>query len=335
MACGRWPAWLVVMGACMGMPVLSHAEDAASTTAKQWLMRIQQASRERTYSGVSVNTVAGVMAASRVIHLVESGQVIERVDTLDGDAHITLRQGDQLHQLWPQRKLMVSENRSDQLTLPSSVNDVDPRVLQFYEAKLLGIERIAGRDAQGLALKPRDEFRFATRLWVDVSTGLLLRSEVLDTRDDVMESTGFTNLEFPLRLTVAGVLEPLRRADGFRRMLRVSKAVSLETEGWQLNHTVPGFKLVNCVQRTLPLAAEANASAPAVLQALYSDGLANVSVFIERITRSAERKPKQASHGATQTLSQPLGSEHWAIAMGDVPLTTLRQFLKGLERKQP
>jgi sigma-E factor negative regulatory protein RseB len=70
-----------------------------------------------------------------------------------------------------------------------------------------------------------------------------------------------------------------------------------------------------------------------VLQCLYSDGLASVSLFVEPF--NAQRHPAQpqiAGAGATQLLAQRIPPDMWVTAVGEVPLQTLRLFAGQLER---
>lgn len=328
----RCSAWALL--ACVALVPMQPAAagEPSALSAMQWLSRIQQAAKDRSYVGVSVSSVGGAMSSIRVVHLVEAGQVVERVEQLDGEPQLTIRQGDQIHRLWPARRTSVVEARSAGLSLPSATLSLDPRLLHHYEVKVLGVERVTGRDAQLLWLRPRDEFRFAQRLWVDVGTGLLLRSEVLGPKEEVLEAVGFSSLDLQPRIQLNAVLEPLRRLDGYRVVQRQSASTQLEAEGWSLSAAVPGFSLVNCVKRVIGQG-DAGPASP-VLQAVYSDGLSNVSLFIERQEKPGMNKSAYGQHGATHTVAQALGAEHWVTAMGDVPPGTLRQFLKGLDKRR-
>ena len=66
--------------------------DITQRTAQQWLVRMQEASRSRNYTGTVVELHAsGAMAVSRVWHAVRDGQQFERIDALDGAASTVYR----------------------------------------------------------------------------------------------------------------------------------------------------------------------------------------------------------------------------------------------------
>jgi sigma-E factor negative regulatory protein RseB len=110
----------------------------------------------------------------------------------------------------------------------------------------------------------------------------------------------------------------------------------LDAQGWVLKQTVLGFEPVSCTIQTLPKLADAEiASAPPVvskvLQAVYSDGLARVSLFIEPFDAATHQNPGQTSVGLTQTITLRQG-EWWITAVGAVPLATLQSFVGSLAR---
>lgn len=74
--------------------------------------------------------------------------------------------------------------------------------------------------------------------------------------------------------------------------------------------------------------------APAsVLQAVFSDGLAHVSVFIEPFDAQRHRQELLAHLGATSTVSlQHEG--YWLTAVGDAPPGTLRRIAESLQRRR-
>jgi sigma-E factor negative regulatory protein RseB len=194
-----------------------------------------------------------------------------------------------------------------------------------------GSERVAGHDAAVFLLRPRDAQRFAQRLWAEQGSGLLLRADVLAPDGRVLESAAFSDITIGVKAQPEAVLAPMKRLDGYRVLRSAPQRTGLEAEGWRLKAPVAGFRQISCVKRSLETSTDAEAaSSDDVLQAIFSDGLTHVSVFIEPFHAERHRAASGAL-GATHTLMQPLG-QHWVTAMGDVPLTTLKQFVAALER---
>ena len=206
------------------------------------------------------------------------------------------------------------------------------RALEHYDLRDVGRDRIAGHEAEVLMLKPRDKHRFAQRLWADRETGLMLRNDVLGPNGDVLESSAFTDVQLGVRPQPELVLRAMKKLDGYRVVRPQSDRTMLETEGWSMSKAVPGFQLISCTRRLLDAAADGAPTSP-VLQAVYSDGLAHVSVFIEPYDAQRHKQAMGTSLGATHTLMNRKG-EWWITVVGEVPLATVQQFEALLERKR-
>lgn len=316
-------------------PMLLQAADTApaamSLDAGQWLGRIQSAAANRSYQGTMVFSAAGVVSSSRVAHMCDGRQRYERIEVLDGSPHAQYRHNDQLLTLWPATKLAVLEQRDPVIDFPGLPATAGQKALDSYELQPVGADRVAGLVADVLLLKPRDGLRFAQRWWAERSSGLLLRSEVLGPRGEVLESTSFSDVTLGSRLSPDMVLGPMKRLDGWRVVRPQSQRTQLETAGWTVAKPVAGFQLVSCQWRPLDAGADGPGTGPA-LQSVFSDGLTHVSVFIEPYDAKRHVQPVRTSQGATHTLMSRRG-DHWITVMGEVPMATAQQFEAALERR--
>ncbi|MDP3083944.1 MAG: MucB/RseB C-terminal domain-containing protein, partial [Rubrivivax sp.] len=307
------------------------ADAAGLTDARAWLASIHAAARERNYEGTMVFTAGGVSSSSRVSHFCLGDQYFEQVESLDGRMQRVLRHNDIVQTVWPQRKTAVIESRNAGGGPRSLTPSVDPRALDQYELKPEGRERVAGREAQVFLLQPRDALRYAQRLWADLASGLMLRADVIGPANAVIESVAFSALEVGVKPQPELVLQAMKIADGYRVLRPTLQPTQLDAEGWALPRPVPGFAQTGCVKRSLETATESR-SGP-VLQAVFSDGLTHVSLFIEAFDARRHRAPLHGQIGATGTLAQRRG-EHWITVMGDVPPATLKLFADALERQR-
>jgi sigma-E factor negative regulatory protein RseB len=279
---------------------------------------------------VLVFSAPGMLSSSRVAHFVAADKAWERMETLDGRAQHIYRANDVVHTLWPQSHVASIERRGAMSRLPSSTQSVEPRALERYELRVESVERIAGREAQVLLLKPRDALRYAQRLWADFETGLMLRNDVIGLTGQVLESTAFSEIEIGIRAQPETVTQPMQRLAGYRVVRPAERATQLEDEGWTMARPVAGFRSAGCVKRTLERPDAA--AATQVLQAVYTDGLTHVSVFVEA---EGGREPKPldgASFGATGAL-RVKRNDHTITVMGDVPPVTLQAFADAIDRR--
>jgi sigma-E factor negative regulatory protein RseB len=320
-------AWQVVPVHAQGTGSADAASDAAS-----WMSRMQQAASNRNYQGTLVFNASGVVSSSRVTHYCEGNQRFERIEVLDGESRQVYRHNDLTQTVWPRSRVAVIEQREAVVEFPA-LPAGDARALETYDIRLLGTERVAGYDAQVLLLKPRDGHRFAQRLWAERGTGLLLRADILGSAGEVLESAAFSDVAIGGKSNSGSVLAAMRKLDGYRVVRPALVPAQLEAEGWGMRRSVPGFQLVSCVKRVLSAAGEPEPALGAqVLQAVFSDGMTHVSVFIEAF--DAERHKSMAtSLGATHTLMSRIGS-WWVTVMGDVPMSTVQNFYAALERRR-
>lgn len=311
---------------------VSGANGAASggADASAWLDRIQHAATDTSYQGTLTFSAGGVVSSSRVEHYCDGRQRYERLEVLDGRARLQYRHNDRVVTVWPASKLALVEQRGPLAEFPALPASTGTRAADHYEVRSVGQDRVAGHDVEVLMARPRDKHRYAQRLWADRETGLLLRSDVLGPAGEVLESSAFTDVKLGGRPQADVVLKPMKKLDGYRVVQPQSLRVTLEAEGWALARPVPGFQLVSCNRRALDAAAD---NASSVLQSVFSDGMAHVSVFIEPYDVQRHKQPMGTSLGATHTLMTRRG-EWWVTIVGEVPMATMQLFEAMLDRKR-
>ena len=235
--------------------------------------------------------------------------------------------------LWPQTRLAVLEKRETRAAWSATPLAVEPHALEHYGFRQEGAARVAGRDALVFLLEPIDLLRYAQRLWVDKATGLMLRADVLGPapHHGVVESTAFSEVEIGIKPQPETIAADARSLEGYRIVRPVQQRTQLEAEGWTLARKVPGFLPAGCVKRPLEAPSDDARVPEPVLQALFSDGLAHVSLFIETYDPRRHLSEVQAHLGATTTVMRRRDA-HWITVVGDAPVATLRLFADGLER---
>jgi sigma-E factor negative regulatory protein RseB len=329
-ALALWAVLAVMPAARAGSPE-EPTKPLPAAEARKWLARIHAAAHERSYQGTLVFSADGALSSSRVAHFCDGDQSYERIEVLDGRMQQTYRHNDRVYTLWPLSRVAVIEERDPRWASLRQV--IEPRAEEQYELREQGIEHVAGRDARVLLLSPRDANRFAQRLWIDDRTGLMLRADVLGPRQQVLESSAFSQVEIDVKARPQTVLQPMKHLDGYRQVRPAQAPTQLDVEGWTLKSVVTGFQLSSCTRRGLdPL--DGGAAPASVLQAVFSDGLTHVSMFIEPFDRERHKRPLLTQVGATHTLMQPHGTQWWITVVGDVPATTLKQFYQALERRR-
>lgn len=322
-----WPAFAVAQKA--------HEPSVDAREAQQWLARIHDAARQRNYHGTFVVTTGASVASSRIQHFCDGPNQYEKIESLDGQMRQVFRHNEVVHSVWPQRRLAVVETRQVAGEFPALVSAGAERIAQYYEIQPRGTGRVAGHEAYVLMLQPKDGYRYGYRLWAEKASGLLLRAEIVDERDAVLEVSAFSDLTLDVKPRPDLIVQAMKKLDGYTVQRPTLMPIDLDKEGWTARQVPPGFKHVASVRRMFeagPQAADAGPQA-GVLQTIYSDGLTHVSIFIESGVSGRQRQEAMLALGATQTLVRRRG-DHWLTVIGDVPAQTLLAFAAAMEPRR-
>lgn len=308
---------------------------APANDVRAWLLRIHDAASRRNFQGTFVVSGGGSVASARISHFHEGTNQYERIESLDGRQRKVFRYNEVVHTVWPASHVAMIEQRGLLSSFPALLQAGDDGLAEWYEVQQVGIDRVAGHEADVLAVKARDTYRYGYRLWADRASGLLLRVDVIGEHGETLETSAFSEVSIGVRPQPDSIVQAMRRLDGYRVVKPLLTPTRLDAEGWAMRPPAPGFKLVSCVSRQMEMLGEpaTESAAPPVIQAIYADGLTYVSVFIERY-RAERHTPMLASLGATLTLSQRQG-DWWVTVVGDTPPATLKSFAAALERKKP
>jgi sigma-E factor negative regulatory protein RseB len=308
--------------AATAMPVRSVSE---------WLLRMHQASVRRAYVGTYVVSSQGNLSSAKIWHICDGTQQLERVEALTGPAKSTYRHNDQVMTFFPATKVALVENRTTLGLFPGFLSSVDAKVDEHYAAARSGNERIAGVDAEVVHLRPKDDWRFGYRLWVEAGSGLVVKMQTMDGTGTVMEEMAFSELQLGAPVKLERLARKMTNTDGYRVEKIDVQRTSAEAEGWTMGKTVDGFKSMSCFRRQV--GSSASNRAASTVQWIFSDGLASVSLFIEPFDPQRHAQEGSLAQGATRTLTKRR-QDWWVTAVGEVPLQTLQAFVGHLSRSR-
>lgn len=295
---------------------------ATAQEARDWLERMSRAVENLNYRGTFVHVLDGTAETLYIVHRTADGQSGERILSLIGAGREIVRRGDRVQGIFPDRRIVVFETRSDVSPLVSALPGSTAELELHYDIQLGGGARVAERAVQVLEIKPRDEFRYGYMLWLDQETAMPLQSQLVDEEGQIVEQILFTEIEIPADIPAAA-LEPTIDTAGFTT-LRAPEAAPLAAEiPWRAADVPGGFKLSVATQSPI-----AGSDTP-VEHLVYSDGLATVSVFIEDPATKADVGEGFSTVGSTNAYSLTLSGRK-VTAMGEVPRQTVRTIASSL-----
>jgi len=264
-----------------------------------------------------------------VWHARAAGQQVERIESLTGAPRSTIRRNDEITTFLPEKRVVRTEKREPMGLFPALANSSESSIPEFYTARRIGADRVAGFATEVVELAPKDDLRFGYRVWSEKKTGLVVKLQTMDRDGKVLEQAAFSELQLDAPVRPGKLGRMTAPPQGWR----VERAEAVKTdaaaEGWSIGSAVAGFKPVSCYLRPMAGAATGHGT----LQWIFSDGLAAVSLFLEPYDPQRHVQEGLFSSGATHTLTQRV-RDWWLTAVGEVPPQTLKAFAQSLERRK-
>jgi len=309
--------------------LLSLAAYAAesSQVARQWLTKMGEASRALTYEGTFVYRQGTQLETMRIIHRMGADGERERLVSMNGVAREVLRDKTGVTCILPDNHSVVVDKSGRNGLLPGPFNDYPEGLDDYYTFSFAGDDRVADRPARIIEIKPRDEYRYGYRLWLDEKTKLLLKSELLDDGGKVLEQILFTSMNLPDAISDE-MLEPAVSGEGFSWFTSDGSGTPVETEGvdWEVAWLPEGFTLTSQEADPLP-----KRLAP-VQHMLFTDGLASVSLYIEGLAADKEQFEGFSQIGAMNAYGVVVDN-YQVTVVGEVPKVTVDRVGAAVRRR--
>ena len=312
--------WPVLLAGQLGYASVALAE---RVQPNEWLNRMGAAVQATNYEGTVIRIQDGKAEALKVVHTVTDGVIREKVVAQEGNGLEIIRNGNEVHCILPDRKSVLVEEWDDQSTLFSTLPSSEVRFGSEYDVAVVREDRVAGRQAVLVAIRPHDGYRYGHRIWLDVETAFPLQTQLIAEDGTAIEQVMFADITLNGEIQ-ASALAPSYSTENFRWLNSPSRHVSKKVEtSWQSTDLPKGFRAVATHGETL------NGSEDVVTHILYSDGLANVSVFIAAVD---EKGRTGASRVGGSNSYQAVVDGFQVTAVGEVPAMTVEQIATSMTR---
>lgn len=284
-----------------------------------WLDKMNHAMSQQNYQGTLVIRQGDKLQAIKVKQGVTLDGSWQTLESLTGEDQKIIRHNDKVKTIFPRKKLVTISGNIDVRSLHPALPENRRALKKYYMLKLSGQDRVANKVTQIIKMTPRDQHRYGYIFWLDNQSGLLLKCDVLDEKGHVLEQLMYSDVELlssaPQNTINTLALKSFRQID-------LSNEIEVEDNAWKANQMPAGFALTRTVktqkQNQLP-----------VYHMVFSDGMASVSVFIEKRKQIDQPLVGQSVMGPVNAYSSFV-NDAYITAIGEVPASTVRMIAQSI-----
>lgn len=292
------------------------------------LERMSHALQHLDYKGTFVYLHGGEVETMRIIHRAGARGSEQKLRFLSGPAREVIRRNSTIQCILPSKELVLVSEYHSRSSFPVLLpKGTDAAALKkHYELQRVGEQRIAGHPCVVIAVKPKDQYRYGYRLWLDKKTHLLLRSELVSTAGEMLERVMFTNITAPADIAPKA-LKPTIDVSGFTRISGSGMVSEVKQPKVEVTVTVsdvpPGYRLmVNEMQRL-------HKTGELVRHMVFSDGLASLSIFAAPYRHDETVLHGLSQRGAVNAYGRVVNGYQITV-VGEVPAKTVRMVAESV-----
>jgi sigma-E factor negative regulatory protein RseB len=306
------------------------ADNTSPINALELLKKVADSSKVANYSGTFIYQHGGRVETSRIVHFVNpEGGIFERLETLDGPPRELIRANDHVTWYLPESKTVLIERhnlRQLPVMLPKNLADLD----NYYKVSIQNTDRISELECKWVTALPKDKLRFGRRFCAESETGLPIRAQIINERNQLIESFGFS------QLTIGGAFNREKVNSTYAVRAKTQKwrvdesALNIRDQaadtGWVLKSPPLGFRKTMEVRRSII------GRGSSVAHLVYSDGLAAISVFVE--TMADGTMPNRLTNQGAVHIYKRMAGQYKVTTLGEAPAATVMLIANSLELKK-
>ena len=314
----KWllPALLVVTG-----------QSLAQENARQWLDGMSNALQSLNYDGTFVYLHDGKLESMRIVHQASEQGEQERLVSLTGSPREVLRDDKAVTCIMADSKSVTVGQSRPRPPFPVVPDDLD-RLSRYYRLQELGEDRIAGHMTRVITITPKDRFRYGYRFWIDTGNYMLLKSDLTDVDGVAIEQVMFTRLDVSDQLS-AVALQPSLTGDGYNWTRQgdgsLNTAARQGSPGWIVKRLPVGFQMTDFQRKRM------RRGGVSAEHMVFSDGLATLSVYIEKVKSEAEAFLGLSSMGAMNAFGAVVDG-YQVTVVGEVPPATVQMVAASVQQ---
>lgn len=287
--------------------------------AEQWLAKMQAAIKNLNYQGTVVFIKNGQLDTMKYQHSLVNGLEQERLFSLNSPLREITRKSNQVSCFFKEtNEKVINHHPIDSsfiINFPQSIDTVN----QNYLLSLEGEESVAMQTAQIVSVKPKDQLRYARKIWIAEQSFLPLKVETYHSDGRVLEQVVFTDLQIENNLLDQ---DSLKEEDSVHiKHLHTTQAEPYEKAPFVLKNWPSGFETIFFIPNSL------QKNQKPVDHLLISDGFASVSVYLE--PKSGQGVNGLHALGLINSVSRVIGDFQITV-LGEVPTNTVELIAEGI-----
>ena len=302
----------------------------AEDSARQWLDGMSNALQSLNYDGTFVYLHDGKLEAMRIVHQASEHGEQERLVSLTGSSREVLRDDKVVTCIMADSKSVMVGKSRPRSPFPMVPEDLDS-LSRYYQLQDVGADRIAGHMTRIVTITPRDHFRYGYRFWIDSSNYMLLKSDLTGVDGEAIEQVMFTHLNVSERLS-ALALQPTLTGEGYNWTRQGAdgrdSAVVPGTPDWVVKHLPAGFELTDFQRKRM------RKGGASVEHLVFSDGLATMSVYVEKLISDDKAFLGLSSMGALNAFGAVVDG-YQVTVVGEVPPATVQMVARSVQSVAP
>jgi sigma-E factor negative regulatory protein RseB len=301
----------------------AHAADNEDP-ATVWLEKMSRSSMTYNYKGTFIYRRGNELVAMNIVHVADERGGRQRLSALNGAPREIIRSCDSAVCFLPHHKAVIVNKQRHKAFSVANISKRIATLQEHYRVSVEGTDRVAGRKAQMLSIEPADHYRYGYRVWIDSETGLLLKSDMRGDDGKSVEQIMFTNLTLvenptPDMLEAVDNEEVMRNRKSENNLASFDDTSDEADETWQVEDIPEGFKRVEHYQH------RASDHGELIEHMIFTDGLASVSVFIEKTPPGEAMLSGVSTMGGVNAYGAVVADHHVTV-VGEVPTQTVREI---------
>lgn len=301
--------------------VLKGKETFDPLSAVSWLARLARQTASLSYEISFVLNIPGKDAQPFLWrHAKINGSTqIEQLSLLNGPGFENIRVNNVVSVFQPGYPAYSMYGSAIDGPIPYALLHEPVKLQKSYQFLLVGRNRISGRSAQQIRITSIDKTRYGYNLWLDEETGMLLKLNMHGLDGKLLQQIQVTQLKIDER--VAEVFSQIQQ-ENLPRVINVVTPPQRKHE-WKLTFLPVGMQAVKQDIHQLAVTGQV------AEYSLFSDGLVNVSVYIQAAT-GVFQEDVNLNNGANTVHSRTDGKVQVTV-VGDIPLVTAQLMAKSIE----